>query len=687
MATLKLTHNGMTRRIQFPDEHPSWTDVSLRVEQLYHIPAKEVALSYVDPDGDTMYISTNDELFDMFHTVTSSNSVHRFTVHDMRANQNKSPDDFEHVAAAADDDSSSSSSSVSSGGKTPQIPPNFAESKSTRSGFGSSAGMGFGFAPFEMMFGQAATAASVKSPSQGHISPIPSGSELGAMAAEAGQPRSQYGRSVASSVTGHGDYGHPAIHIQGPSTDNESVTTEQEHAEPEPLHHPTPALYQDVASFLHALSDAVASHPAVSTNLSHMFHNAHTGVYWNEEPHPPEMQQAAAHHLLGAFNSLLHTLLPPPPPRTPTQAPVTPAYTAAQFELPPSVAAPSTAAPSTVAPDETPVPSRLNTPSVANVPLVASPAMTATSLHTASTIGPGIRPVLDMARADRASVRSDTDAGSVVSGSGMGSPIRGTGPAWRFAGRSGGQAPNQWGRGPLNVNTGAMIPANPPEPAKYVESRVKLEHMKEMYKQTKEEYRREREERKREREAKKQQNLITAPPEPAYTPAHGDIAPPEPAYTPAHGDMFDKLNEALAQVPSRAGLGHDSTARKSLVPPAPKSVADSVETNVRTRQQLNNWLVEQLADMGFSAATHPQVSRMVRDATRPYANNRYGIQRRDASPGEPHGSRRDEAVCEQCRVGQRKRVVGGLVDPVDAYWKREQVNPPGLSTYHLPNDT
>ncbi|CAE6351051.1 unnamed protein product [Rhizoctonia solani] len=610
MAAMKLTFNGMTRRVQFSDEHPSWTDVSARIEQLYSIPAKDVALSYVDPDGDTMYISTNDELFDMFHTVTAHSSAHRFTVHDMRSAQNRSPDDFEHVRGD-DDSSSSSSSSVSSGGKTPQIPPNFGESKATRSsGFGSS-GAGFGFAPFEMMFGQAATAASVKSPSQGHISPMPSGSELGAAAAEAGQSRSQYGRSVASSASGREDYeGNPAIHIQGPSTDNESVfTAEHEAAEPEPLHHPTPALYQDVASFLHSLSDAVASHPAVSHNFSHIFHNAHTGVYWAEDPHPPEMQQAAAHNLLGAFNSLLHTLLPPPPPRTPTQAPVTPAYTAAQYELPPSVAAPSTAAPSTVAPDETPVPSRLNTPSVANVPLVASPAMTATSLRSASTIGPGIRPVLDMARADRASVRSDTDAGSVISGSGMGSPIRGTGPAWRFAGRSGGQPSGQpWGRGPLNINTGAMVPSqsvNTPEAAKYVESKVKLEHMKEMYKQTKEEYRREREERKKERDSKKNQRLI---------------GPPEPAYPALHGDMFDKLNEALAHAPGRGGP--ESSVRKGIVPPpAPKSVADSVDTAVRTRQQLNNWLVEQLADMGFSAVTHPQVSRMVRDATRPYATN------------------------------------------------------------------
>ena len=61
-----------------------------------------------------------------------------------------------------------------------------------------------------------------------------------------------------------------------------------------------------------------------------------------------------------------------------------------------------------------------------------------------------------------------------------------------------------------------MVPAQPPQPehtvqpeaAKYVESRVRLEHMKEMYKQTKEEYRREREERKREREERKRERLI-----------------------------------------------------------------------------------------------------------------------------------------------------------------------------------
>jgi hypothetical protein len=246
--------------------------------------------------------------------------------------------------------------------------------------------------------------------------------------------------------------------------------------------------------------------------------SASSGAYWDAMPPPADIHENSAHHLLGAVDSLLRTFFPPPPPQTPTQAAFTPAFTAVNFELPMSVA------------DETPIPSRFNTPAHDPVamPMMASPAMTASSIPTTYAPGPAIRPVLDTARADRSSVRSDTDAGSVVSG-GTASPLMGTGPAWRFAGRTGGAggtgAPAAgggsgaaWKHYPphpaLNTQTGAMVPATQPdlqivpEAAKYVESRVRLEHMKEMYKQTKEEYRREREERKREREEKKRERLL-----------------------------------------------------------------------------------------------------------------------------------------------------------------------------------
>lgn len=459
-TSVKLTHNGMTRRLAFPDEHPPWVDITQRAEALFKIPAADVGLSYVDPDGDTMYLTSNDELFDMYHTEPSQPRTgarnYRFTVHDMRHLPGKS---VKSEAGDGDDSDSDSSSSSSVSGKESSAMPNITARSTPRAMGSSLGGMGFGFAPFEMMFGPAATAASVKSPSQGHLSPVPTGSELGAAAIEAGQTRSQFGRSVVSSVASSVYNGHaPEIHIQQPSTDAGSVTTEH----PEPLHttHPTPALYHDVAHFVHALAGAVGTHPEVSTSMyhtsrffdafthfytgfSHLIANAHSGIYWDETLPPMEAQQASTHNLLSAINSFLHVLLPPPPPRTPTQAAATPAYTAAGFELPPSVIA-----------DETPIPSRINTPSVASVHMpevVASPAMTATSIP--STVGPAIRPVLDMARADRESVRSYTDAGSIVGGSVMGSPIYNTGPAWRFAGRTGGATPPGGGPWRPTVNT------------------------------------------------------------------------------------------------------------------------------------------------------------------------------------------------------------------------------------------
>lgn len=273
MATVKLTHASVTRRVQFADEHPSWADLAGRVQALFDIPIASVMLSYVDRDGDTMFISSNDELFDMFHTEPPQPStkpvLHRFTVHDSRANRSPA-DDFEHVPGDDEDPDSSVSSEESDG--EANILPNLGERGPSRSmGIG---GMGIGFAPFEMMFGPAATAASVRSPSQGHISPVPTGS-IAAAAAEAGQTRSQFGRTVYSTSarssgppTEVGDgYGGPSIHIQQPS--NDSVDGEDPTTPAGTMHpmHPTPALYHDVAHFVHALSGAVNAHPEVSASM------------------------------------------------------------------------------------------------------------------------------------------------------------------------------------------------------------------------------------------------------------------------------------------------------------------------------------------------------------------------------------------------------------------------------------
>ncbi|QRW12024.1 Phox and Bem1p domain protein [Ceratobasidium sp. AG-Ba] len=580
MATIKLTWNGMTRRALFPDEHPSWNDLSHRVEAMFKIPASSVSLSYVDSDGDTMFISSNDELFDFFHTErsqTDGKPVHRFTVFDQR--QNRSPgDDFEHVPPSTHpDEEDAESSSASSASSSDVEVPNLDD------------------------VWPAASAANVKSPSQGHISPVPTD----IAAAEAGQSRSQFARTVSASSARSestiGDHeGNPTIHIQQPSNDSMSEAEADPITPAATMHpmHPTPALYHDAANFVNALSGAVDAHPEVSNSLRYLIMNASSGAYWDAIPPPEEIHQASAHRLLDSIDSLLRTFFPPPPPSTPTQhtatasqyapsqytqsqyaqsqyAPTATPYTAAGFELPPSVRG-----------DETPVPSRLHTPHNHD-----------NYQHSDYCWWPGDPTGLGYGSRRSLSVRSDTDAGSIVSG--MDSPSGG--PAWRFAGRTGGVAtPRAGGVGmmggmsggtwkhypphpALNTQTGAMIPMSQPDPrstpeaAKYVESRVKLEHMKEMYKQTKEEYRREREERKRERERKKQERMMR--------------------------DMYDRLNQALNDVPGRVGMRSEP------------------DTAVRTRQQLNNWLTEQLADMGFSVTTHPQVGRLVRDATRPFAAN------------------------------------------------------------------
>jgi hypothetical protein len=257
----------------FDDEHPSWSDLSQRVQSIFEIPAASVALSYLDPDGDTMYINSNDELFDLFHTELpqhNKSSVHRFTVHDMRQNRNPA-DDFEHVPGTTqrdDDGDTSSASSASSSEMEANAMPDLGERRPSRSmGIG---GMGIGFAPFEMMFGPAASAANAKSPSQGHISPVPT--DLAAAAVEAGQTRSQFGRTVSSSsarsesTVGEPNGGGPTIHIQQPSNDSvDGLDPVTPAATMHPLH-PTPALYHDVATFVHALSGAVDAHPEVSNS-------------------------------------------------------------------------------------------------------------------------------------------------------------------------------------------------------------------------------------------------------------------------------------------------------------------------------------------------------------------------------------------------------------------------------------
>ncbi|KAG8944722.1 hypothetical protein FRC03_001928 [Tulasnella sp. 419] len=63
MLLVKLTHNGITRKASFPSR-PTWDALAVKIETLFAIPASQVGVTYTDPDGDLITISSQDELWD-----------------------------------------------------------------------------------------------------------------------------------------------------------------------------------------------------------------------------------------------------------------------------------------------------------------------------------------------------------------------------------------------------------------------------------------------------------------------------------------------------------------------------------------------------------------------------------------------------------------------------------------------
>ena len=62
----KLTKVGeLTRRLTFP-EPPNWSSLAFKIKSVYGIPESQVAVSYIDKDGDEVTLNTQDELVDFF---------------------------------------------------------------------------------------------------------------------------------------------------------------------------------------------------------------------------------------------------------------------------------------------------------------------------------------------------------------------------------------------------------------------------------------------------------------------------------------------------------------------------------------------------------------------------------------------------------------------------------------------
>lgn len=85
-AQFKLAKRGNpTRRINF-STRPDWSTLSAKIATLFSIPNDNVAVSYIDADGDEITLSSDEELHDYYKTITPFPiPTIKFTVLDLRS--------------------------------------------------------------------------------------------------------------------------------------------------------------------------------------------------------------------------------------------------------------------------------------------------------------------------------------------------------------------------------------------------------------------------------------------------------------------------------------------------------------------------------------------------------------------------------------------------------------------------
>ncbi|EIW87024.1 hypothetical protein CONPUDRAFT_79208 [Coniophora puteana RWD-64-598 SS2] len=85
-AVFKLTRPGsLTRRLNFATQ-PSWSVLSVRISTLFDIPFADVGVSYIDPDGDEVTLSSEEELQEFYSTLNQGDKEPiKFFVQDLSA--------------------------------------------------------------------------------------------------------------------------------------------------------------------------------------------------------------------------------------------------------------------------------------------------------------------------------------------------------------------------------------------------------------------------------------------------------------------------------------------------------------------------------------------------------------------------------------------------------------------------
>ncbi|CAE6351027.1 unnamed protein product [Rhizoctonia solani] len=96
MVQFKLLHRGLVRKVTFKNvEQPSWHELSWKIGDVCQIPHAALALSYLDPEGDKITISSQPELNEYYFTLEEddfdpSSTPHKFIVRNLNEG---TPDD------------------------------------------------------------------------------------------------------------------------------------------------------------------------------------------------------------------------------------------------------------------------------------------------------------------------------------------------------------------------------------------------------------------------------------------------------------------------------------------------------------------------------------------------------------------------------------------------------------------
>ncbi|KAG8678187.1 hypothetical protein FRC08_017987, partial [Ceratobasidium sp. 394] len=88
MVQFKLQHRGLVRKVTFKNvDQPSWHELSWKIGDVCNIPHAAVALTYLDPDGDKITISSQAELKEYYLSLDEddldSNVPHKFIVRNL----------------------------------------------------------------------------------------------------------------------------------------------------------------------------------------------------------------------------------------------------------------------------------------------------------------------------------------------------------------------------------------------------------------------------------------------------------------------------------------------------------------------------------------------------------------------------------------------------------------------------